>query len=310
MKNFAHLTLRGNYHQTICYDRDDYINFWNRIILSAYDTEVKLLALELLSNHFHLVVSYESETLERFKRHLRMSLTHYFNKRYEMHGTLGARKMVEVRIIDPAEDGGRDLKDVISYTLRNILRHGLLDDIWKYPWSTIRIPFSTYNTDRLISIDDIPSYLAIKYFPGRVNSVPKSFMVSKDGMLHPLPVMDIKTIEDLFRTKSQYVGFLSMNSDREIRYKEEEQEGRIKMERTGSKSAKRKTITDDEIISYLTKQTADPSLLEIVTKHNIIQMTLEEKKKCMVGLKQAIPYIQCSQLSRIFGIPWSTVKRC
>lgn len=295
---YRHLFLRGNYQQTICYDAFDYINFFNRIILSAYSTNIWILALEILGNHFHIVV--EGENIKEFKHHLRMSLTHFFNKRYQSNGTLGTRKMGDALVLPPEVDGGEDLIDTICYVLRNVARHGISTRYLDYKWSTVRVAFSKMKLYGTFTGETAPSNLVENYLPYPYE-IPPGMRMTSEGIILPHSVMDLKLLEHLFIDRTNYLAILSKETRREVEYRQKEEMNNID---------KRSPRVKDELISdYIIKHIEQVSSQDRNAPKNIFQMTLPEKRLLACKVMDAIPACTPAQLARIIGVPYITVYK-
>ena len=120
---FYHICLRGNNHQDLFYTNNDLVQVVNRLAIAAKETNTDVIAFCFLHNHFHLVIKTKDKS--SFVHYFRMSLTAYFNREHNCIGNVGTRKHFSKHLLLPSLDDGDELKNVISYVLRNPLWHGL-----------------------------------------------------------------------------------------------------------------------------------------------------------------------------------------
>lgn len=301
---FVHLYIRGNYRQDIFFDKVDFINAWNRIWLSARATGVKIYACEILSNHFHTVVGgprmrkKDGENctkpgrpwLSNYVHHLRMSLSYYFNKRYDVHGSLGSRRYGSANVIAIEEDGGDDLRDLIRYINRNVKHHGISDNYQNWPYSTFNFVFELSKSlkKNVRYGKDIPENLKKAYLPATCE-LPSNWGMTPEGLLIPPEgVFPHTEIEKLFGSLANYLKACDTRTIRESKSEAHEE----KLGRTPNRT------TDQQIINFIEER----SLIPIVTM-NKKQLALAAK-----AVQQAIPNVSIRQLSRILHLPASTLK--
>ena len=93
---------------------------------------VKVAAYCLTSNHYHLLVQTPDANLFRSMRHLGGVYTQRYNKSHGCEGQLfkGRYKSIVVESDSYAIE-------LVRYIHRNPLEAGLVDNLEKYPWSTV-----------------------------------------------------------------------------------------------------------------------------------------------------------------------------
>lgn len=297
-----HFYIRGNYRQDVFFDTVDFICAWNRLWLSAKATGVEILAAQILSNHLHLCLrvhrkeSPESWTrpggpaLSKFSHHLRMSLSLYFNYRYDVHGSLGARRYGKGRVISVDEDGGDDLRDLIRYILRNVTHHKITDDYGNWPYSSYRLVYGLNGNDKIYRGKDIPTNLLKAYLPSTY-VLSDDLAMTADGLIVPSDDIFPKgDIEKLFISKAYYMKMCATCARREGSIEGEKNERMLEYE-------PRKAVSDQEIIDY-------------IAEHSLVPIASMNKAQIKLAIKEIIrvwPKVNLRQLSRIFHAPVSSI---
>ena len=306
MSEYHHIYLRGNYQQEICYDREDFAQVWNRILLAAYNTRTDILALIILSNHFHMVI--KSHSVPSFMHYLRMSITHYFNKKYNVHGTLGTRNYGDGLICDTNTDGADDLMDAICYVLRNCFHHRVMEDFMKYSWSTVRLAFSDWkNTTDSYEWTEVPKVLAGKYLP-YPNKLPEGLRMTSEGVILPDQIICHDLVERIFARKTEYFKRLFTETRREREARDKEQKNKAPQLQSSTSRFLEANIKDEEIITFINESIVKMSDRSRDCPKNIMQMTVHEKYRMAAEIKRRYPQCPFRLLSRVLHIPESTLR--
>lgn len=311
---FFHIYLRGNQRQDFLFKKEDYINLINRLALAAYYTKTMIWAMKILSNHFHLVV----ETMDRgaFMHYFRLSLTQWFNKENGVDGTIGKRHYGFGNIVHPTIDGGEDLRDAIAYTLRNSKKHGIQEDFYNYPYSSIGSYFK-----ELVDVEAFHKTSMPLYFPKNV-VVPSSLRISKKGVIYLRDFINVKGVEELFGTEERFHSVLSRPSNREIRNaeytnntgKNKQTENSIRnnikndsIRRRGQRA--KQPITDikisETVLSNMNMLTDEKGLFPI----SIPQMSTQNKYFMADYIRKIYPQSSTSQIARVLLLPETTLRR-
>lgn len=298
-----HIFIRGNYREDIFFDKVDMINAWNRIWLCAYATGVKLMEVNIMSNHFHIEGVFEEETSEccthvgsprvcDFIHYLRMSLSYYFNYRHDVHGSLGSRRYGKADVIPIEEDKGADAKDLACYIIRNTLHHGILNNYKEWPYSTYRFVYDLFDYSNCYTTDTLPDNLRAAYFPKTVK-LPKNWLFTKEGMIVPDDSVFLRSfIERLFGSKQEYEKMCETVTRREL-------EGENHERLLGKETFKKREKTNDlEIIEFVSSITPVP----------IVKMSLDHKRTLIMLVHKQFLTVSLRQLSRIFSVPFGTIK--
>ena len=210
---YEHIYLRGNHKQDMFHDKVDKINVWNRYWLSAKATGTEVVSMTLLDSHLHGNNRFKQERQDsKFMHHFRLSITQYYNNRYEVRGMLGTRRFGRAVLRDL-----EDLKDCICYHIRNILHHGISQDYLNYPFSTALFVFGLSKIDpaTCYTVETLPPNLARAYLPAR-EKLPKGWLMTREGMIVPPPeVFRADIVEALFGSREEYLETLSHRTTRE-----------------------------------------------------------------------------------------------
>lgn len=292
--DIKHLFIRGNYRGDIFFDKVDLINAWNRIWLSAEACGVIILAVEILTNHLHICAKSCTNTVGpwmcNYMHHLRMSLSLYFNYKYKVHGSLGSRRYGRANVVDPQDDGGEDLKDLIRYIIRNVTHHNITEQYQNWPYSTYGFLFDLKDKTNFITGKDIPEALKRAYLPASC-IFPLQWSMTEDGLIVPPDnLFPRQELESLFNNKAYYLKCCGM-----ITKREGEGESNERLLCTPHRPTQR--ITDQEIIDVVNAK----SLVPVVT------MSREQRKAAIKTIHKDCPNASLRQLERIFAIPYRTI---
>lgn len=283
LRKCQHLYLRGNFQMDMFFDKVDKVNVWNRVWLSAKATGVLILSVKILDNHLHINAIVESdEQRTRFKRHFRMSVSQYHNHRYVVSGSLGERKFKHGVLKDV-----EDLRDCICYHVRNVLHHGISANFMDYPFSTIRFVFGLSGVGQkgVYVRETLPDNLARAYLPVRVE-LPVGWEMTAEGMIvPPAEVFRADLVEALFDdSREVYLEALSHKTMREAADKDE--------------TASTVGLRDVQVAEFVKGRCSVP----------IPSMNANQKMEAISLVLEEFPGVSVKMLTRIFGIPYSTLR--
>ncbi|MBU7582347.1 MAG: transposase [Nostoc sp. TH1S01] len=86
--NFYHIYNRVNNHQTIFFERENYIYFLKLLRKHLIINAIDIIAYCLMPNHYHLLVYLRDETLSEAMKSLSIAYTKAINKRFNRSGVL------------------------------------------------------------------------------------------------------------------------------------------------------------------------------------------------------------------------------
>ena len=321
---YKHIFVRGNHRDDIFYDKVDMINAWNRIWLSAAATGVLVVAVVLLNNHFHLCICIPDDDsdskISDFMHHLRMSLSSYFNRRYQVHGSLGQRRFGKADVVDITIDKGEDLRDLICYIHRNPTHHNVTPHFEKWQFNSFVYMAEYFDAESLVYAKahvgkiSAESYSIVQeqtqgqsgslsskssndcadvnsYIPHRV-TLPRDWESNSVGMIiPPAELFPRKIIVSIFKDRYAFLMNHCRVTARESRNDECD-------ERPLKKRPKRMRPSDSQIIGHV----------EAVMGIHIVMMEKNQKISALKMAKQRFPDATLKQLQRIFSVPCSTVS--
>lgn len=129
--------MRGNNRQMIFEDESDYCSFLE--ILEQYKNQCnfEIYAYCLMSNHVHLLMRFNGESISSSVKKVAEKYSYYFNKKYDRCGHLFQDRFKS----EPIEDKSY-LLSVFRYIIQNPLKSGIPHP-FDYPWSS----YSAYRND-------------------------------------------------------------------------------------------------------------------------------------------------------------------
>lgn len=131
---FYHVIARGNRHQKIFIDDQDYQRYLSFLKEYKKKYECILYAYVLMPNHVHLLVEVGETPLSRLMQNLQFRYTRNFNIRYRKWGHLFQGRYKAILCQKDSY-----FLELSAYIHLNPVRAGLVKDPLRYPWSSYRI---------------------------------------------------------------------------------------------------------------------------------------------------------------------------
>ncbi|MDY0045710.1 MAG: transposase [Syntrophales bacterium] len=143
-----HIVNRGNNHQKIFFDGDDYYFFFNAIKSAKEQYPCKIYSFAFMTNHIHLLIEpvESGHNLASFIKQVSQRHGQYINKRYERTGTLWEGRFKSSPISTDAY-----LLACCRYIEMNPVRAGLTDRPEDYKYSSYRSKIGIRNCNVLDS---------------------------------------------------------------------------------------------------------------------------------------------------------------
>ncbi len=126
---YYHVILRGINKQDIYFDNNDREKMLNTLQRFQNETDVKICAYCLMTNHIHLLIN-ATDRLDLFIKKIASSYVFYFNHKYNRIGHL-----FQDRYRSEAIETEAYLLTVFRYILQNPLKAGICTPEM-YPWSS------------------------------------------------------------------------------------------------------------------------------------------------------------------------------
>ena len=145
---YCHVLNRGNRRAEVFHDERDYAGFIQLLALACDRIPMRLAAVCLMPNHFHLVVRpWADGDLSRWMQWLMTSHVRRYHRRYASSGHVwqGRYKSFLVQSRRPGASeraagvvqAADPLWTVVRYVERNPLRAGLVERAEDWPWSSL-----------------------------------------------------------------------------------------------------------------------------------------------------------------------------
>jgi REP element-mobilizing transposase RayT len=171
-----HVMNRGNRKAPIFEDRHDRLQFVRTFEEQMKVFEVKLLAADLMGNHFHAGVLTPHGNLSDFMRQLQGQFARYSNWR---HGRVG--HLFQGRFRHVLVENDVHLLTMLCYIFMNPVAAGLVSNIEDYKWSTFPATVGLAARPAYLSMDWLQSL-----FP--TSSLPEAQQRFQRLMSEPRPV--------------------------------------------------------------------------------------------------------------------------
>ena len=128
---YYHVVNRGVEQRVIFKEKEDYKKFEELLCTYAPSYGITIHNYCLMSNHYHLLIEIEKETLSKFMRQINMNYAIYFNKKYKRSGHLWQGRFKSWYVTDEAY-----LYTLILYIEQNPLKAKMVKKIEEYQYST------------------------------------------------------------------------------------------------------------------------------------------------------------------------------
>jgi putative transposase len=128
---YYHVINRGVEQRVIFKEAEDYRYFEELLCTYAPSYGITIHNYCLMSNHYHLLIEIEKETLSKFMRQINMNYAIYFNKKYKRSGHLWQGRFKSWYVTDEAY-----LYTLILYIEQNPIKVKIINKVEKYPYST------------------------------------------------------------------------------------------------------------------------------------------------------------------------------
>ena len=99
---YYHVINRGVEQRVIFKEDEDYKKFEELLCIYAPSYGITIHNYCLMSNHYHLLIEIEKETLSKFMRQINMNYAIYFNKKYSRSGHLWQGRFKSWYVTDEA----------------------------------------------------------------------------------------------------------------------------------------------------------------------------------------------------------------
>lgn len=151
-----HIINRGNNHEIIFVEQEDYEKYLGLIYRFKKKYEFKLFAYCLMTNHIHLLIQpSEKGTISKIMQSLTVAHTRHYHYKYQRCGHLW-----QGRFFSPIVSDDQHMLNVMLYIEQNPLRAKMVADVSDYKWSSYKLN-TRQSSSKLIDRDDNPIFQAL-----------------------------------------------------------------------------------------------------------------------------------------------------
>ena len=129
--NFYHIYNRGNNHQAIFFERENYLYFLRLMRQHLTSKGVDIVAYCLMPNHYHFLVYLTDEKLSNAMKSLSLSYTKAINQRFNRVGVLFQGRFQSI-VVDQTDY----LVNLSRYIHLNPVKAGLVQDAREWEFSS------------------------------------------------------------------------------------------------------------------------------------------------------------------------------
>ncbi len=128
---FYHVVSRGNSRQALFLNGEDFSTFLQIMQRVFEQNAFKVTAYCLMTNHYHLLISFQEESLSKIMGLVNKKYASYFNKKYKRTG-----HVFEKRFYAEEVSGRIAMMEVSRYIHFNPVRSSMTDSPQLYRWSS------------------------------------------------------------------------------------------------------------------------------------------------------------------------------
>ena len=264
-------------------DDEDFKAGMNQVAVVTSLTGITVLAFTLMSNHVHFVLQSTREDAENFINRFKQAYAYYYRNRY------GEKKFLRRNAVDyqRLEANGESLERGLAYTQMNPVAANICSHPSGYRWGTGDVFFRDRSA-RGRRLGSLSLREQARILHSRIRLNPESIL-SDEGYILPESYVQVRFVENLFRTPSRFNYFLNNSSKAKARMNQKE--------------LTLPSFRDQTIIAAL------PDLCRGLFRVNNPNLLSEEQ---MAELSRQIRFrfsADIHQIARILGKPYSEIVR-
>lgn len=212
-----HIYSNGTKMNDLFSERKDKIMMMNMLAVTSFANDVRLLTLQVMDTHFHVIASGTVERCAKFTRDLISKLNIFINRKGRMTYSIDGLEIS----MDPITEE-RELLNKIIYVYRNGIAAGFPFAPWEYEWGPGNIYFIDHSLPGSAGrpLSELSFNKQYALFHSRVK-LPQEWRVNDEGMILPHSFVDWKRVENEFKKVTSFLAFLYQKSDLEARYDNE-----------------------------------------------------------------------------------------
>ena len=150
--NYYHVYNRGNNHQLIFLERENYLYFLRQLQTRLVSMGVDVIAYCLMPNHYHLLVFLQTEDFSKLMQGFSLAYTKAINKRYQRDGSLFQGRFNGIRV-----DSDEYLLSLTRYIHLNPVRANLVENAEDWEFSSYQEYINLRQGD-LLKLDEMRSF--------------------------------------------------------------------------------------------------------------------------------------------------------
>lgn len=204
VENCFHVYSDGTRLTVLCDTDEDFVFMMNLIAVAAFFCHLKILSLEVMRTHFHIVARGVPEGIEKYRKELKRLIV----RRYNRDG-LGELVRNSISICADQIKDDEELRRKIIYVFRNCTEAGYEFLPEDYEWG----PGAVYchpKKEHFRKVSELDYRDQCRLFRTRVK-LPGEWEYNAKGMLIPASYIDTQfLLEKVFRTPRQFIAFFSV----------------------------------------------------------------------------------------------------
>ena len=179
----------------------------NYVAIQAHYGKVAVLAFILMSNHLHFVLCGRREDVEKFVNEIKRRYSLYMRRKYGIKEFL-RRNDVDFKQIPYEYEA---LERAIAYVQMNCVAANICMHPTQYAWGTGSVFFNPAKPAGR-AVGDISLRALKRLLHSDCETLPADWRISEDGYVLPQSYVDIKEVENCYRSPSRMHYFLMSSS--------------------------------------------------------------------------------------------------
>ena len=278
-----HVCVQGNGGQSMFLNKSDVLHFIDLLGVYSFDYGIKIWAYDVLSNHFHLIL--ECENPQRFIQALRISYSKYYQIVHSTIGSVG-RNGYSAGLLNSKEK----LVEKIIYVMRNSVKHKVYSHSFVDPYNSAKYYFLQNHEDSMLTLKPVRPRCKLAHSD---KIIPVHYLLDVNGNIYPRSFLAISSIEKVFGTYGNFMKMITYPTQ-----KESDEQQKSKAILNSGDEPNFVKVTDLQLSELILKQIR-PKQFSSLSEVEIVSIAVLYKRKYPVAVRQ---------LSRIFGIPESTLR--
>lgn len=137
---FYHIVCRGNRRDPLFKEEQDFVEVLHMLGKIYEITPFELASYCFMTNHFHLQLRSQKESISKVMALLNKRYANYYNTKYNLSG-----HVFEKRFFSEVISGSLGMLEVGRYILMNPVNAQMVKSPEEYPWSSMTFLFNVYS---------------------------------------------------------------------------------------------------------------------------------------------------------------------